>query len=590
MSFFFWKEKRREKMKSWIQKGYRANTRMIAEKYKISEIFAQVLVNRGLFDWDSMNRYLQPKKEQMRDAHQMKDFAKAVDLLCEGIRQKKKILVVGDYDVDGVMATYILYEGIREAGGYAGYRIPHRVKDGYGIREYMVEEAKEQGYHMILTCDNGISAYTAAEMAEKLGMDMIITDHHEVPKVDGKEIIPPAKAVVDPKQESCGYQFKELCGAGIAYKIAEALLQWAGKEEKTEEFLSFAAIATVCDVVPLKDENRAIVKLGLEKLNCCTNAGLRALIEQQQFHGNINSGHLGFRIGPCINAAGRLKDAKIGLELFLEKDEQMAQKKAQELILLNEERKNYTAEAVKKAVESIEQSEIRTQKVYVVLIEECHESVAGIVAGRIREQYYRPTLILTRSQEGLKGSGRSIPGYHMQQALMECKEFLTEFGGHAMAAGFSLPEENLEAFQKTLNDNCTLREEDFIEKIAFDLEVPLADMTTEVVKELDYMEPFGEQNQKAVFAKRNVTVTSVRRCGKENQIAQVQLKDGIRIYRGVDFGYADCLEPAICARYGKEAWENLIKGTGTEYMIDILYRPDINEMFGNVQFCIIAAR
>lgn len=577
-------------MKSWIQKGYHANTRMIAEKYKISEIFAQVLVNRGLFDWETMNRYLFPKMEYMRDSNTMKDFTKAVDLLCEGIEKKKKILVVGDYDVDGVMATYILHEGIRMAGGEAGYRIPHRVEDGYGIREYMVEQAKEQGYQMIVTCDNGISAYSAVELANRIGMEMIVTDHHEVPKENGVEVIPPARAVVDPKQEQCTYEFKQLCGAGIAYKIVAELLKRKGKEENKNEFLPFAAIATVCDVVPLQDENRIIVKNGLEELNRCTNVGLKALIKKQQFSRKVNSGDLGFRIGPCINAAGRLDDAKTGLELFLEQDKVIAEKKAEELVRLNEERKEYTANATQKAIDSIEQNGMLNHKVYVVFVEDCHESVAGIVAGRIRERYYRPTLILTRAKEGLKGSARSIPGYHMQLALTECKDLLKEFGGHAMAAGFSLPEENLESFRKQLNDNCTLPEEEFVEKVIFDKEVPLGEMSAEVVRQLDYMEPFGEGNSKAVFAKRNVSIVSVRLCGKENQIAQVQLKDGIRTYRGVDFQYANCLEPAICDRYGKEAWENIVEGAGQEYVVDILYQPDVNDMYGNVQFRIVDAR
>ena len=444
-------------MKQWVTKRYQADLEKIAQRYQISEILADILVKRGLFDWDAMGRYLFPEKDAMYDAGKMEGLKEAARLLDQKMKEGKKIKIIGDYDVDGVMSSYILYHGIRLLGGMAGCRIPHRVYDGYGMRDYMAQEAFDEGYDTILTCDNGISAVSAVEKAKELGLTVIITDHHEVPKEGGEEELPPADVIVNPKQEKCGYPFSGLCGAGIAYKLMSYLFRQSGRTDCEEELLPFAAIATVCDVVPLLDENRVIVKNGLEYLNHNQkNTGLQFLIEALQFGREINSGDLGFRIGPCINAAGRLGDAVRGLELLMETDKKAAAEKAGELVALNEERKEYTAEATKRAVGQIESQGFLKKPVFVLFVEGCHESVAGIVAGRIREKYYRPTLILTESRNGLKGSARSIPGYHMQKELSKCKSLLTEFGGHAMAAGFSLPRENLESLNLALQENCNL--------------------------------------------------------------------------------------------------------------------------------------
>lgn len=577
-------------MKQWLTKRYQADLEKIAKRYDISEILAEVLVKRGLFDWDAMNCYLFPERGAMHDATQMKGLEEAANLLEKKIQEKKKVKIIGDYDVDGVMSTYILYRGIELLGGKVGYRIPHRVHDGYGMRDYMAVEAYEEGYDTILTCDNGISAVSAVEKARSLGLTVIVTDHHEVPKEEGQEIIPSADVVVDPKQRECTYPFKELCGAGIAYKLMSYLFQKRGLTGYEEELLPFAAIATVCDVVPLLDENRIIVKNGLEYLNCCKNIGMHALIEALQFNRKINSGDVGFRIGPCINAAGRLEDAVKGLDLLLETDTRTAEKKAQDMVFLNEERKDYTVKSTNRAVKLIVEQKLLEHSVLVIYIEDCHESVAGIVAGRIREKYYRPTLIVTRSREGLKGSARSIPGYHMQEELSKCKDLLTEYGGHAMAAGFSLHEKNLERLRQKLNENCTLTETELTEKIFFDREVPLADMTEEVVRQLEYMEPFGERNERPVFAKRSVKVVSMALCGKENQIARVQLKDGLRLYRAVDFQCELHLGEGIRSRYGEMVWQEMKAGCCRDQEIDILYQPEINQMFGNVEFRIIDSR
>ncbi len=577
-------------MRQWVTKRYQADLQKIAERYQISDIVAEVLVKRGLFDWGAMDRYLFPDEDALYDTAQMKDMQKAVFILRQKIDEGKLIKVIGDYDVDGVMSTYILYRGITLLGGKAGYRIPHRVQDGYGMRSYMAEEAAEEGYDTIITCDNGISAVPAVERAKELGLTMIVTDHHEVPREDGKEVLPPADAIVNPKQEACGYPFQELCGAGIAYKLVSLLFEESGMAGYERELLPFAAIATVCDVVPLFDENRILVKSGLECLEQCHNLGMRALIDALQFHRKINAGDLGFRIGPCINAAGRLDDAVLGLELLLEQDAGCAREKAMRLVALNEERKDYTAKAVREAVAQIENGEMLKNHVLVIYIEDCHESVAGIVAGRIREKYYRPTLIVTKTKEGLKGSARSIPGYHMQQELNHCRELLKEYGGHAMAAGFSLESENLIPLRQALNNHCSLSEEELIEKISFDREVPLGEMQESVVQQLAYLEPFGQGNQEPVFAKRDLAVVSLSLCGKENQIARVQLCDGMRVYRGVDFQCELHLGEGIRGRYGDKAWEELKAGRGRDYEVDILYQPEINQMFGNVEFRIIDCR
>ncbi len=577
-------------MRQWVTKRYQADLQKIAERYQISDIVAEVLVKRGLFDWNAMDRYLFPDEDALYDTAQMKDMQKAAFILRQKIDEGKLIKVIGDYDVDGVMSTYILYRGITLLGGKAGYRIPHRVQDGYGMRSYMAEEAAEEGYDTIITCDNGISAVPAVERAKELGLTMIVTDHHEVPREDGKEVLPPADAIVNPKQEACGYPFQELCGAGIAYKLVSLLFEESGMAGYERELLPFAAIATVCDVVPLFDENRILVKSGLECLEQCHNLGMRALIDALQFHRKINAGDLGFRIGPCINAAGRLDDAVLGLELLLEQDAGCAREKAMRLVALNEERKDYTAKAVREAVAQIENGEMLKNHVLVIYIEDCHESVAGIVAGRIREKYYRPTLIVTKTKEGLKGSARSIPGYHMQQELNHCRELLKEYGGHAMAAGFSLESENLIPLRQALNNHCSLSEEELIEKISFDREVPLGEMQESVVQQLAYLEPFGQGNQEPVFAKRDLAVVSLSLCGKENQIARVQLRDGMRVYRGVDFQCELHLGEGIRGRYGDKAWEELKAGRGRDYEVDILYQPEINQMFGNVEFRIIDCR
>lgn len=575
-------------MRRWVTKKYQINCGKIAARYGISEIMAEVLVKRGLFDWRDMDDYLFPDMDRLADACLMKDLEKAAGILAENIRQGKKIFIVGDYDVDGVMSTYILYRGLEMLGARAGYRLPHRVRDGYGMRPYMAEEAKEGGYDTIITCDNGISAGDAVARGKELGLTVIVTDHHEVPEDEDGEILPPADCVVNPKQKGCPYPWKELCGGGIAYRLMAYMLERAGRSGEARELLPFAAIATVCDVVPLLGENRILVKNGLDLLEDCPNLGLGALIRLQEFGRPVGAGDLGFRIGPCINAAGRLENGELALELLLAGDEESARKRGEELLALNERRKDYTADATRRAAEMVESG--GDDRVLVLFLEDCHESVAGIVAGRIREKYYRPVLIVTKGAQGLKGSARSIPGYHMQREIERCQSLLTEFGGHAMAAGFSLEEENFEAFRQMINEHCTLGDRDMVETVNFDREVPLGQMTEGVVRELERLEPVGEGNPGGVFACRGIEIARVQFCGRDGQIARLGLRDGIRSYAGVDFHWENRLKPAITVRYGEGAWEALVQGKTPGYQVDVLYRPKINQRFGGVDFEIVDCR
>lgn len=579
-------------MKQWMMKRNGADLEKISQRYGISEILAEVLVKRGLYTWEDMDRYLYPDIDKLYSGDSMKDMEKAVQIIKDKVKEKKKIGIIGDYDVDGIMSTAILYMGLRQLGADVVWRIPHRTRDGYGIRGYMAEEAKEQGVDTLITCDNGISAVEAVGRAKELEMTVIITDHHEVPVdcVTGLETIPEADAIIDPKQKECLYPWKELCGSGVAYKLIEQL--WGEEKEKglKEQLLSFAAIATVCDVVPLTGENRIIVKNGLDLLQHSENTGLSALIRQLDFQRAVSSRDLGFRIGPCLNAAGRLEDAAKGVELLLEQDEQKADKLAGELIRLNEERKEMTSNAVEEAVEKIEKENYLKYPVLLLYLEHCSESVAGIVAGRIREKYYRPTMILTSSGKHLKGSGRSIPGYHMQQELNRCSELLLEYGGHAMAAGFSLGAQNLEELRKKLNQNCNLREEDFVEKIVFDREVPLGQVDGGLVRELELLQPIGEKNTGALFAKREIELCSVRVFGKENQIGRFQVKDQGRKFTMVDFDIELHIKQTVCARYSEMAWQELVEGNGSGYVVDVLYVPEINERYGDIQFRVVDCR
>lgn len=574
-------------MERWVLLRKGADFEAIGKKYQISPRLACLIRNRDVIGEEAVDRYLNGTISDLYDGMLMKDMDKAIDILKEKILEDKKIRVIGDYDIDGVNATYILLEGLERLGADVDSDIPDRISDGYGLNRHLVERAYEAGVDTLITCDNGIAAADEIAYGKEMGMTVIVTDHHEVPfdEHDGEKRyrIPPADAVMDPKQPDCLYPFKGLCGAAVAYKLMEALWESMGKDSADlDDLIENVAIATIGDVMDLEDENRIFVKEGLQMLRRTKNPGLKALIECTGIDKNsLNSYHIGFVLGPCINASGRLDTAKRALELLRAGTQKEADILAGDLKALNDSRKDMTEEAVKQAEEQVETTTISKDKVLVVYLPDCHESLAGIVAGRIRENYYKPVFVLTDAEEGVKGSGRSIDGYHMYEELNKCKEFLTKFGGHRLAAGLSLPKENVGKFREMLNKNCTLTEEEMKEKVTIDMEMPFGCVTEGLVKELELLEPFGKGNTKPVFAARDVTLLGARILGKDRNVLKLQVQDvnGCRI-EAMLFHHADDFLGKLEEQYGKTEVEALLKGRGRQIRISMTYYPDINEYMG----------
>lgn len=574
-------------MERWVLLRKGADFEAIGKKYQISPRLACLIRNRDVIGEEAVDRYLNGTISDLYDGMLMKDMDKAIDILKEKILEDKKIRVIGDYDIDGVNATYILLEGLERLGADVDSDIPDRISDGYGLNRHLVERAYEAGVDTLITCDNGIAAADEIAYGKEMGMTVIVTDHHEVPfdEQDGEKRyrIPPADAVMDPKQPDCLYPFKGLCGAAVAYKLMEALWESMGKDSADlDDLIENVAIATIGDVMDLEDENRIFVKEGLQMLRRTKNPGLKALIECTGIDKNsLNSYHIGFVLGPCINASGRLDTAKRALELLRARTQKEADILAGDLKALNDSRKDMTEEAVKQAEEQVETTTISKDKVLVVYLPDCHESLAGIVAGRIRENYYKPVFVLTDAEEGVKGSGRSIDGYHMYEELNKCKEFLTKFGGHRLAAGLSLPKENVGKFREMLNKNCTLTEEEMKEKVTIDMEMPFGCVTEGLVKELELLEPFGKGNTKPVFAARDVTLLGARILGKNRNVLKLQVQDvnGCRI-EAMLFHHADDFLGKLEEQYGKTEVEALLKGRGRQIRISMTYYPDINEYMG----------
>ena len=572
-------------MERWVLLRKGADFEAIGKKYQISPRLACLIRNRDVIGEEAVDRYLNGTISDLYDGMLMKDMDKAIDILKEKILEDKKIRVIGDYDIDGVNATYILLEGLERLGADVDSDIPDRISDGYGLNRHLVERAYEAGVDTLITCDNGIAAADEIAYGKEMGMTVIVTDHHEVPfdEHDGEKRyrIPPADAVMDPKQPDCLYPFKGLCGAAVAYKLMEALWESMGKDSADlDDLIENVAIATIGDVMDLEDENRIFVKEGLQMLRRTKNPGLKALIECTGIDKNsLNSYHIGFVLGPCINASGRLDTAKRALELLRAGTQKEADILAGDLKALNDSRKDMTEEAVKQAEEQVETTTISKDKVLVVYLPDCHESLAGIVAGRIRENYYKPVFVLTDAEEGVKGSGRSIDGYHMYEELNKCKELLTKFGGHRLAAGLSLPKENVGKFREMLNKNCTLTEEEMKEKVTIDMEMPFGCVTEGLVKELELLEPFGKGNTKPVFAARDVTLLGARILGKDRNVLKLQVQDvnGCRI-EAMLFHHADDFLGKLEEQYGKTEVEALLKGRGRQ--IPMTYYPDINEYMG----------
>lgn len=574
-------------MERWVLLRKGADFEAIGKKYQISPRLACLIRNRDVIGEEAVDRYLNGTISDLYDGMLMKDMDKAIDILKEKILEDKKIRVIGDYDIDGVNATYILLEGLERLGADVDSDIPDRISDGYGLNRHLVERAYEAGVDTLITCDNGIAAADEIAYGKEMGMTVIVTDHHEVPfdEHDGEKRyrIPPADAVMDPKQPDCLYPFKGLCGAAVAYKLMEALWESMGKDSTDlDDLIENVAIATIGDVMDLEDENRIFVKEGLQMLRRTKNPGLKALIECTGIDKNsLNSYHIGFVLGPCINASGRLDTAKRALELLRAGTQKEADILAGDLKALNDSRKDMTEEAVKQAEEQVETTTISKDKVLVVYLPDCHESLAGIVAGRIRENYYKPVFVLTDAEEGVKGSGRSIDGYHMYEELNKCKELLTKFGGHRLAAGLSLPKENVGKFREMLNKNCTLTEEEMKEKVTIDMEMPFGCVTEGLVKELELLEPFGKGNTKPVFAARDVTLLGARILGKNRNVLKLQVQDvnGCRI-EAMLFHHADDFLGKLEKQYGKTEVEALLKGRGRQIRISMTYYPDINEYMG----------
>ena len=555
----------------WILYAKKADFQEIGHKFHISPILARLIRNRDVVGDEAVGRYLYSGPEGMHDPGLLPDMEGAVEILEKKIAAGARIRIVGDYDIDGVCSSCILALGLKRLGAKADWEIPDRIKDGYGINESIIRAAAAEGIDTILTCDNGIAAISQIALAKELGMTVVVTDHHDIQTralEDGSEedLLPPADALVNPKRRDSTYPFPQICGAMVAYKLIQVLYERAGvPREEWLEMMELAAVATVGDVMKLQDENRIVVKEGLKRIAHTKNLGLRALIRANQLDpAKISAYHIGFIIGPCLNAGGRLQTAKLALGLLLAEDEREAEELAAELKILNDQRKDMTQEGVIEAQAQVEEH-YREDKVLVVFLPDCHESLAGIVAGRIREQYNKPTLILTYGEDGAKGSGRSIEAYHMFQGLVEVQDLLTKFGGHPMAAGFSLPLENVGEFRRRLNENARLTPEDFVPKVWIDIALPFEYVSEELIEELELLEPFGNGNEKPQFAQRDLFIRSVRVMGKNRNVVKLMLvnEQGTAL-------------DAIVFTEGDRFLEEM----GDKRRMDVVYYPTVNEYNG----------
>lgn len=574
-------------MENWVLLRKGADFQHISEKFHVSPRVASLIRNRDVIGDDAIEKYLNGTIADLYDGMLMKDMDKAVAVLGEKIKENAKIRIIGDYDIDGIQSTYILLEGFRMLGADVDSDIPDRMKDGYGLNRNLIDRALEADVDTIITCDNGIAAAEEIAYAKSMGMTIVVTDHHEVPYTEigagRRYILPEADAVVDPKQEDCTYPFKGLCGAAVAYKLVEALMEAMGKDAEDADYLmENVAIATIGDVMDLVDENRIFVKQGLDMLKRTENLGLKALMGCTGVNvDKLSPYHIGFVIGPCMNASGRLDTAKRALELLEAKKVAEADLLAGDLKALNDSRKDMTAQAVEEAFIQVENSELKDADVLVVYLPECHESLAGIVAGRIREKYYRPVFVLTKGAEGLKGSGRSIETWHMYEGLNRVKHLLSKFGGHKMAAGLSMPEENLEQFRKEINEKSGITPEYLNEKIAIDMQLPFECVNEKFIEELAVLEPFGKGNARPVFAERQVQVESARILGKNKNVLKLQVKDlhGTRM-DAMYFGDVNTFVEYVREKFGDIACECLLRGHGHGIVMAFTYYPDINEYQG----------
>ncbi len=557
-----------KKKEIWMLQTKRADFNGLAMRLGVSPVAVRIMRNRGLLDEREMRKYLYGTLDDLYDPRQMKGMETAAGIIEKKLIEGKKIRIIGDYDIDGVCSTYILLKGFHRAAGNGqiDYEIPDRIRDGYGINESIIRQAAEDGIDTLVTCDNGIAALKEISIAKQLGMTVVVTDHHEVPVDAYGQILPPADAVVDPKQDGETYPYHEICGAVVAWKLINVIYDDLGiPEHEWMELLEFAAIATVGDVMKLQDENRLIVKYGLKKIGSTKNTGLRMLVEKNNLDiNNLSAYHIGFVIGPCLNAGGRLKSAKVALRMLLEQDPDRVSGLADELKELNDVRKDMTAKGETEAIEQVERFYM-SDKVLVVFLPECHESLAGIIAGRLREHFHKPSFVLTRGEQSAKGSGRSIEAYHMYQGLCEVSDLLVKFGGHPMAAGLSIEESDIDEFRRRLNENAKLTEDDFVPQIWIDVPMPFEYVNEKIVDELKGLEPFGQGNEKPLFAQKSLTIRNVRVLGKNRNVVKMNLVTNTgHPFDGLLFADGD--------RFLEEQ-------TG-QNTIDMIYYPDVNEYNG----------
>ena len=567
----------------WTVKNRKDNFAEICREQGITEVTARLLVNRGLTTKQERDAYLHPSFSCLPDPKLLKNAEAAAEMIAKGIMQGKKIRIIGDYDVDGIMSVYILYRCMTAAGANVDYRIPDRIKDGYGLNEDMVQECIEAGVDMIVTCDNGIAAMEPIHLAKEAGITVVLTDHHEIPLLETEaglvKTMPEADIIVNPKQEGETTPMTGICGAVVAYKVIYCLAEQMGLPgEVLKAMIPYAAMATVCDVMELRGENRTMVAMGLKLLRESKDIGINALMDANQISKEaVGAYHMGFVLGPCLNASGRLDVAVKGLRLLLCENQEEAAVQAQEITELNRTRKDMTAKGVEEAKRQVLEGG-KLENVLVIYLPECHESLAGIIAGRIREAFYRPTIILTDAEDGIKGSGRSIDGYHMYEKLCEVQDLLTKFGGHPKAAGMSLPKENLAEFQRRLVENSRLTEDDLTEKVSIDVILPFGLVTEQVISELKLLEPFGVGNEKPLFAERNLKLLHARILGKNSNVLKLMAENEYgKQFEVMYFGDIPAFEQEIAERFGKDALDRLFQGRENNIRINMIYYPETNE-------------
>lgn len=620
-------------MAKWFVAAKKADFYGIGQRFHISPVLARIIRNRDIEGEEQIEKYLHGSIDRMYDPALLKGSGMAALLLEQKIKEKKPVRVIGDYDADGICSAYILKKGLQTCGAVVDTAIPHRIKDGYGLNEHLVEEAYRDGIDTIVTCDNGIAAASQIALAKQYGMTVIVTDHHEIPyeetvdpksgKAERRYILPPADVVIDPKQEGDLYPFREICGAMVAFKLMQILFARlglpgitagncgqtgqagagrqtgtagedgkAGQKGVLDELLEFAAFATICDVMPLRDENRIVVKQGLALMKQTQNIGLHALMEVNQIcpwiDGKLSAFHIGFVLGPCLNASGRLDSAKQALELLESRTRESVVAQAAFLKQLNDSRKELTEKFVEEAAEMIEAGPLKEDRVLVVFLPDCHESIAGIIAGRIRERYYKPVFVLTRGEEGVKGSARSIEGYHIYEEMTKCRRFFTKYGGHKMAAGLSMREEDVEAFRREINRICTLTEDDLQERVHIDVPLPVSHVSFDFVEELELLEPFGTGNEKPVFAQKDLLFLSARVLGKTGNVVKFTVQDdaGKRWEMMLFHGKED-FEGCAVKKYGQAALDALYEGKSAGLLFDAVYYPGVNTWQGNTKLQLV---